>query len=213
LENTRLLGRRLISTAVIVGVMLVLTWLDFQIGAPEWLGRPGLLLGLFAIVVSGMAASELTKLLQDDQNPLNSVLAVVAVMAMVSTDCLRMLWIEVPAFCPFGTLGWAIAGLVVAVFIVFGAEMIRYGEEERGRVLNRLCRYLFMFAYLQIFFAFLIAHRLLELDNAFGLFALILPMATVKLSDGMAYFAGKSLGRIKIAPKLSPKKTLEGVFG
>ena len=29
----------------------------------------------------------------------------------------------------------------------------------------------------------------------------------------MAYFVGKSLGRTKIAPVLSPKKTLEGAFG
>jgi phosphatidate cytidylyltransferase len=41
------------------------------------------------------------------------------------------------------------------------------------------------------------------------LFALVIVWA----ADMGAYFVGKQYGRVKLAPKISPKKTWEGVFG
>lgn len=44
-------------------------------------------------------------------------------------------------------------------------------------------------------------------------YLLFILFATVWAGDTFAYFVGKSFGKHKLAPKLSPKKTWEGAFG
>jgi len=52
-----------------------------------------------------------------------------------------------------------------------------------------------------------------DLKNGYGILTLVTLIATVKLSDSFAYFAGKRFGTIKLAPELSPGKTLQGSLG
>ena len=46
-----------------------------------------------------------------------------------------------------------------------------------------------------------------------GVWWLVYIVAVTKLTDVGAYFAGKLFGKVRLAPKLSPKKTLEGLAG
>ncbi len=46
-----------------------------------------------------------------------------------------------------------------------------------------------------------------------GRFFILVPFAMAFLSDTGAYFAGLKFGKHKLAPTISPKKTVEGVFG
>jgi phosphatidate cytidylyltransferase len=46
-----------------------------------------------------------------------------------------------------------------------------------------------------------------------GMLALISLIATVKMSDTGQYFAGRLFGRHKLAPRVSPGKTWEGLVG
>jgi phosphatidate cytidylyltransferase len=49
-------------------------------------------------------------------------------------------------------------------------------------------------------------------ENA-GVFFMVFCLAAVVLSDAGAYFAGRAWGRRKLAPKISPGKTVEGALG
>jgi phosphatidate cytidylyltransferase len=57
--------------------------------------------------------------------------------------------------------------------------------------------------------AFLFALRLQE----HGLLLLLYLVAVTKMTDNGALFVGRLLGRHKLAPKISPAKTVEGVYG
>lgn len=52
-----------------------------------------------------------------------------------------------------------------------------------------------------------------NLDIGHSSFYFVLALALPWLADAGAYFAGSFLGRHKLCPKISPKKTVEGVFG
>ena len=56
---------------------------------------------------------------------------------------------------------------------------------------------------------FVALYTLLRLGTEYLVFTLLI----VWVADGGAYFAGKSLGRVKLAPAISPGKTWEGVVG
>jgi len=64
----------------------------------------------------------------------------------------------------------------------------------------------FAFAYVAIPMAMLVSVRLTDT----GAFMLIFLMVVVWSGDIFAYFVGKSIGRRKMSPRISPKKTWEG---
>ena len=52
-----------------------------------------------------------------------------------------------------------------------------------------------------------------NLGGIYGSFYVFLALITAWMSDTGAYFSGKFLGRNKLCPDVSPKKTIEGFFG
>lgn len=49
--------------------------------------------------------------------------------------------------------------------------------------------------------------------SQFGLASVILALSSAWIADTGAYFAGTFLGKHKLCPEISPKKTVEGFFG
>lgn len=52
-----------------------------------------------------------------------------------------------------------------------------------------------------------------QLPNAIGVFYLLIALGGAWLSDSGAYFVGRAFGKHKLAPKISPNKTIEGAVG
>ena len=196
--------------------MLLILRLDFWLGTEEKLGRPGLILCLLGIIVVGMAASELAHMFANVANSINHHVVVGASILMTAVAFMPVLWDDQPVNCPLGHFGWALSGVVLATVLVFLNEMRAFDSTlaaAKGEVIDRLARCVLVLVYLAMLFGFLVPHRLLQSNNGLGLVAIIALISTVKLSDSFAYFVGKSYGTIKLAPKLSPGKTLQGSLG
>jgi phosphatidate cytidylyltransferase len=110
-----------------------------------------------------------------------------------------------PWLCVLGTL----SGLVLAVFVF---EMARF--TEAGDSVERMARTIWVIAYLGLLPGFFAQLRWLGGDNPSpGTAALALAIFVPKMCDSGAYFTGRLLGRHKMTPVLSPKKTWEGTIG
>ncbi|MGL5095142.1 MAG: phosphatidate cytidylyltransferase, partial [Planctomycetia bacterium] len=67
--------------------------------------------------------------------------------------------------------------------------------------------------YVGVMASFVIRTRWLGDDAAIGAAAFFFSIFTPKACDAGAYFIGKSFGRNRLAPTLSPSKTVEGAVG
>lgn len=94
------------------------------------------------------------------------------------------------------------AGVIAAVLV----EVRRF--ERPGGATTSVAVAAFVMVYIGLMMSFLAQLRLV-----FGMGALASFVVVVKLGDIGAYAVGRMIGRNKMAPRLSPGKTLEGVFG
>ncbi len=206
-----MLSRRLASAAVIITVLIALFGLDFQWGRDDSFGRPGLILSAIAVAVAILAAKELVALLHKSNPRLSSVTTTLIAGLAVAICCLPVIWREDPAPGMIGTFGWTMIALAFAIGITFLFEIASYSGDRSGTA--RIAASVLIHSYLLLLFSFLVAHRLLHHNNSAGLIALLTLMTTVKMSDACAYFLGKAVGTIKLAPRLSPGKTVQGALG
>ena len=209
-----MLGKRLASAAVIITVMILTLRLDYWLGTDAALRKPGLLLAALAILVAAMAADELAAMFANAASRVNRITLLIAAVIMVAITVTPALWESYPADCVLGRFGFGLSGLVAGFVIVMFGEMISFQAvgDGQGEVIDRLGRNALALIYLNMLMTFLMAHRYLD-RNAVGLMTIVTMLTTVKMSDAAAYFAGRSFGTVKLAPALSPGKTVQGSLG
>jgi len=158
------------------------------------------------VVVLGLALAacyELLSLLDESRRP-SGRLCFAAVAALVLTNWLVRAFL--PEAHPWTWIGGVFAAVVLAVFL---EEMAVF--QEPGHSVNRMALAVWIAAYLGLLPCFLAQLRWLP-DNR-GTLAVALAIFVPKMCDTGAYFTGRLIGRHKMAPVLSPKKTLEGAVG
>ena len=96
--------------------------------------------------------------------------------------------------------------IAAGVFIAFVGEMLRF-RSPGGHLIN-LSGAVFAIIYIGALGSFIIMLR-----TAFGLMALLSMILVAKMCDVGAYTVGRLVGRHKMAPSLSPGKTIEGIIG
>jgi len=196
---------RLIFGTLIIALLSALCWADSHAV------RAGIWLVPLALVLCVLATQEMLCLFRAAGRQPIAWAAYVGTVLPVLGACAPIVWVEYPADCPIGKLGWLAGGLVLGLLVAIVAEMGRYGQP--GQTITNLAPVALTILYVGGLLGFLVQVRLLY-DNKEGLVALVSLIATVKLSDTGQYLFGTFFGKRKLAPALSPGKTWEGtVYG
>jgi len=202
-----LLRLRLIQAALILVPTLTLLWLDYSFN----FGRPGMWLLPLLLFGAAVGTSEVLWLFTARAmypSPSASYLGTIGVVVLTA---IPLLWGEsYPPDCPIGRFGWPLLAISGGLLVAFVVEMWRF--EKPGGAMQGVSLALFPMVYIGLLSSFFILLRLSG-SNGRGLAAVITTVAVAKLSDTGAFFVGRSFGRRKLFPILSPGKTLEGAVG
>jgi phosphatidate cytidylyltransferase len=216
-----LLRFRLLSAAVILSVLSALVWLDYE---RMYVGVEGVWLLPVFVIVAVLGTEEVLGLFAaKDLRPvawplyMGSVLLSLAACGPIWVKLLDKLSIldmsrglAHELVQPLGQLGLPLLVLGLWSAVVFAAEMQRY--EKPGKASLQVALGMFTLLYIGVLYGFLAALRLFH-SHEWGLLALLSFLTVVKMADTGAYFTGRALGRHKMTPILSPKKTIEGAIG
>lgn len=93
---------------------------------------------------------------------------------------------------------------VVVLFILFATK-----PENSSAIASRMAVMLFGIIYV----SFLLSHILLLRNQPMGTQWVFFLLITVWAGDTFAYFTGTLIGKHKLYPKISPKKSVEGLLG
>jgi len=153
---------------------------------------PSKLFLLFLAIVLAMATFEFSSMARTANSFVITLLAAATFIPLYFTPALYPFWL---LFSP-------------AIYLVFRMAVRVSAPSSPGSEIGRSVTVLILgevFLALPLFFFY----SLKELDRFFPAILLL----TIWASDAAAYFLGKSMGRHKLAPLISPKKTYEGLLG
>lgn len=112
----------------------------------------------------------------------------------------------VPVWCYFGMIQvWGLFGILVFASALFGENLISHGklpfEKLAVCIVGGLVIPYFLSALVRL------------MGDGSGRNVILLPFVLAYMADTGAYFIGCAFGRHKLAPNISPKKSVEGLFG
>lgn len=191
---------RLLLGTLVIAALLGLCWLDHAAAVP------GVWLMPVAVLLAWMAGSEVLALAEaTGAKPLP--------WAVYTSNLLIVLAAWVPRLEALGNLRpalepgtWPLAALGLGALLVFLGEMRRY--ESPGGVTANVSAAVFAMVYVGVLLAVVVQMRMV-----WGIGSLAALVIVVKMGDTGAYTVGRLIGRHKMAPKLSPGKTIEGMVG
>ena len=186
---------RIVTGAITTAVLLSVVTVDHC-----WAG--GILSAALLSVVAFTSAFELCRVLEAAGMPTYKRWTAVASFVVALTPAI------VPRFYqslnPFAPQAGIIFGFMILTFV------IAMRGEDLGRGVRAVAAGTFVLIYVGLSLSFLVRLR------SFGQFGeplLLFVIGCAKLGDIGAYFVGRSIGKHALAPRLSPKKTIEGAAG
>ncbi len=195
---------RLILGALFIASVVALCWWDHR------LQPPGLILLPLALVLSVLASREILWMASARDLRPSPLIVYGGNLLIVGSNLVPVLWPSHGPADPLGPLGWPLAAFACMLLAAFCFEMRRY--ERPGHVMEQLTTTVFALAYVGVLFSFLAQLRLIA-AGTLGVPALASLVIVVKMGDTGAYTVGRLIGRHKMAPVLSPGKTIEGAIG
>ena len=184
------LSSRVLTSVVGFALLSVIVWIGW------WAMLPAL------IVVAIMGLYEYIRML--DRNDIDVRRVSLAVFAAALMIASLPLWPQAP--WPGGS--WREAVLTVALGYLLVVEVIRPGE----RPLERIVYSMFGLLYIPWQLGYFLMLRYSP-DAGDGLLYFALPLMATFAADIGGYFVGYFFGKRKLAPEVSPGKTVEGAVG
>jgi phosphatidate cytidylyltransferase len=177
---------RVLSAAVLAALILAAIWL-----LPPWT------VAALAAVVAAAAAAELAHLGARVAGPMPAVLPAVAAAAIAVAFAVE----------PSGAAGDSLRLLLLALIVAAGAASLAFGPPGPA-TLTRAGLLVMAPLYVGVPLG-----AIARIQSTLGPAATTWLLATIVVSDSAQYYTGRSLGRRKLAPALSPGKTVEGAIG
>ncbi len=180
-----------------LGLAAVLVTLMFTVPAGSWFAL------LVFVAVAGLGLNEFYQISEKVDIPSSRLFGTVIGITYVAATFLSIKFAPASA----DKLLWAILPLTILAIFVHHLFI-----EDCSVALKKLNGTLFGFLYIPFLFSFLVRVYLsgdLSKAGYAGIFLLFM----VKGADAGAYFIGSKFGKNKLAPKLSPKKSWEGLAG
>ncbi len=202
----------ILIVAAILGLCWLDSWLEHVTGIPgePGSGVPGI--ALFPVLAAFVVLAAREVLYLADAGGVRPVAWVVyfgslliVTSSWISPLCYRFAY-DVNQKFDTSPSDWTLFALAAGVILVFLVEMLRY-ERPGGATVN-LAAAVFTMVYIGLLISFLV-----QLRMTWGVGALLSPIVVVKMGDTGAYAVGRLIGRSKMAPGLSPRKTVEGAVG
>lgn len=188
--------KRVLTAVVLVPLVLLVVF-----RAPLW---------LFALVIAGivmLALSEYLDILRSyGTAPLRTTSYVVAVLIVLGTLCTSNF--RISAYLPFLFATWIFGSWHIALILplIFGIPLV-FRREMQGS-LTAAAGSAFGVLYVAASLVLLIPFRSDPFRDVFIIFILL----SVWAGDTAAFYIGRSLGRHRLAPAVSPKKSWEGAI-
>ncbi len=217
--GTHFMGQRLVYGTLAIFVLLMVVTLDVVVA--EWaealdgalgdLLQRGSILPICILVIMLFAAAELGRLLRAKGARPLMLFAHLMIAALVLTP-----WLSAAVWLGSGPaqvegLHWQVVWLAVAVIGTGILLIVRGNPEGTLRDTGATLTLIFYLGFLSSFGVQLRCGR--DIPAQDGAWLLLIAVLTTKSSDIAAYFAGSAFGRHKLAPSISPAKTVEGAFG
>ncbi|MBX3365253.1 MAG: phosphatidate cytidylyltransferase [Phycisphaeraceae bacterium] len=203
---------RLLLGPVLIALLVGLFWADEALDhttAPAWLHGffadqttfpPGTVLFLAGVPLLILAARELSAMFKANGiDASRRVMSVAAILGLCVTSLI-----------PDG-LGGVRASQTAhttAAIVLLGALLFHSRKRTFEGVMASAAGALLSYVYLGLLFGFLLAIR-----REHSAWVVLWVLVVTKSCDIGAFFTGKSIGRRKLIPWLSPGKTWEGLFG
>lgn len=169
------------AVRVLVGALYAIT-----VVGGLWFGR--LSAGIVFALLAGLAAAEFYALERRESRLPNEFIGIVAAGAM-----------------PVAAALWGHPGLSAVVTALAGASLVWHVLFPRVRMVDTATT---LFG--AIYTGFLLAFIVLLREYSAGLYLSLALVASIWANDSFAYLVGSTVGRHKMAPRISPKKSWEG---
>jgi phosphatidate cytidylyltransferase len=172
---------------------------------------PGIWLGIVSLTTTLLASGEAVALARAAGLAPIAPLVHVGNFAIVACGWIPLVFPDwAYPINPLSLVALPSLALLACVLIALLVEVVRF--RAPGGITPRLAGTIWPLVYVGLLFSFLVLIRSLD-PGARGVGYLLALVTVVKMGDTGAYTVGRLIGRHKLAPHLSPGKTIEGAIG